>query len=97
MNFPQVLWLLPYLVEVLDSFADHNRLGLDPSHQVLDVFVKLCLVLDEAHGHVIISVTALQAPQENTVGTGEKDTEENGMRLKHSPGSQTVNQEVNTG
>lgn len=72
MNFPQVLWLLPYLVEILDSFADHNWLSLDPSHQVLDVLVKLCFVFDEAHGHVIIGVTALQALEEDAVGTGEK-------------------------
>lgn len=71
--FPWILWLLPYLVEILDSFADHNRLSLDPSHQVLDVLVKLCFVLDEAHGHIIISVTVLQAPEEDTVGTGEND------------------------
>lgn len=72
MNFPRMLWLLPYLVEILDSFADNNWLSLDPSHQVLDVLVELCFVLDEAHGHIIISVTALQAPEENAAGTGEE-------------------------
>lgn len=87
MNFPQVLWLLPYLVEILDSFADNNGLCLDPSHQVLDVPAELCFVLDEAHGHVIVSVTALQAPQEHAVGTGAQHIsgEGAGMRLRTQP------------
>jgi len=75
MPLPQVLWLLFYLVEILDSFADNNRLGLYPPHQVLDVLIKLGFVLDKGHGHVIISVTFLQALEEYTMGTNEKGHE----------------------
>lgn len=72
MHVLQVLQLLFYLVEILDNFADNNRLSLYPSHQVLDVLIKLCLMLDKAHGHVIISVTFLQSSEEDTVETRKK-------------------------
>lgn len=72
MHVQQVLWLLFYLVEILDGFADNNRLSLYPPHEVLDVLIKLCFVLDKAHGHIIISVTFLQALEEDTVETKKK-------------------------
>lgn len=61
-----------YLVEILDSFADNNRLSLYPPHQELDVLIKFGFVLDKAHGHIIISVTFLQALEEDTVEAKEK-------------------------
>lgn len=67
-----------YLVEILDSFADNNRLGLHPPHQVLDVLVKFCLMFNKAHGHIVISVTFLQASEESTVE--EKRKEEKAMQ-----------------
>lgn len=53
-----------YLVELLDRGADNHRLGLHAAHQELKVLLKGLLVLDEAHGHIIIGVTGLQLLQE---------------------------------
>lgn len=53
-----------HLVEVLDRGADNHGLSLHAAHQELEVLLKGLLVLDEAHGHVIVGVTGLQLLQE---------------------------------
>lgn len=87
-----------YLVEILDSFADNNRLCLYPPHQVLDVLIKFCLVFNKAHGHIVIGVTLLQASEEDTVEEKRKDSlaEGDAMRLEHSQISKSAQAQVNT-
>lgn len=53
-----------HLVELLDRGADNHGLSLHAAHQELKVLLKGLLVLDEAHGHVIVSVAGLQLLQE---------------------------------
>lgn len=49
-----------HLVELLHGCADHHRLSLHSAHQEFQILLEGCLVLDEAHGHIVICVTATQ-------------------------------------
>lgn len=53
-----------HLVELLDWSAHNHRFGLHAAHQELQVLLKGLLVLDEAHGHIVVGATALQLLQE---------------------------------
>lgn len=61
-----------HLIEVLNRFADDNGLGLYPPHQVLDVSVKVCLVLNETRGYIVIGITLLKLRKEGAVRDGGK-------------------------